>query len=680
MHRNSIYYVLTAISLYILACCISCSKTNSSLSPERKLCDSIISAQYDTIFVNPQQAIANLTEAEAQISDSCLCYRIEMYKSLAFLFMGDEKRMDSIRRNVALFLSHTTESKELYSLKSLFWNHTAVYRINSLGDRDSAIACFKNAYIAAMLCNEHSNLVNICINLADAYRQNGDAAQSSGYYRRALALADSMKLSDEYLSIYNGLGQVYSDIENYTEANRYFEKARSIINDTSFNAVSYDKYYHFVSYGNCLYFQKRYNDALSAFKSADSIAATLGNIEFSFITHVNLGEVMLMMSETDSAYHYLKKAQEMFNLIPKDASKRFYLNSLLGDLEMHRGNMHEAIKYLFLASADSLSAGPRYLALHYSRMQAYYSKCRNYERAYSCLLKAQGFLDSINNNASRNQITEIDYRYRQDTTRLHTNLIISQKDDRMKSMQIQLYILFIILILSASVSTVWIMYKHRKQIEEEMQQKTRLFSLRLSNMRNRITPHFMFNMLNNQIATSDDGINNLARLLRMNLEMCDRYTVTLSEELEFIDSYMNIERLSLGNNFVFNKHIDSRIDPDKTIIPAMMAHIFVENAVKHGLRSLKSDRFLNIDIRRGDDVITISVENNCKKTDSINNSDHTGTGLRIVTQTIQTLNEYNKRKISLNIETRNSDDNTQTIWKVTLSIPDGYNFIPFKLN
>ena len=213
-----------------------------------------------------------------------------------------------------------------------------------------------------------------------------------------------------------------------------------------------------------------------------------------------------------------------------------------------------------------------------------------------------------------------------------------------------------------------------------MQQKSRLFSLRLSNMRNRITPHFMFNMLNNQIATSDDGINNLTRLLRMNLEMCDRYTVTLSEELEFIDSYMNIERLSLGNNFVFNKHIDSRIDPDKTIIPAMMAHIFVENAVKHGLRSLKSDRFLNIDIRRGDDVITISVENNCKKTDSINNSDHTGTGLRIVTQTIQTLNEYNKRKISLNIETRNSDDNTQTIWKVTLSIPDGYNFIPFKLN
>lgn len=677
MSLHSIHYLMAAICLYIMASCMACSKSSADDSTEKALCDSIVKSQYDTLFINPAKAVENLTRAERLITDSCMFYRIEMYKSLAHLFKGDERRMDSIRQLVAAFCHRQPDSRKANSLRSLYWNHCAVYLLNC-GNRDSAIECLKHSLDALTRCDDDnsSGLIHVCINLADAYRQNGDAPQSSRYYRRALALSDSLRIPDSYMNIYSGLGQVYTEIENYDEANKYFERAGKLAHDSA-SCSDYDRYYFYISYGNSLYFQHRYDDALRAFKAADSIARILDNVEVSFITHINIGEVMLMTHQVDSASLYIYGAKEMFDKMPEDASKRFYMNSLLGDLELHRNNLSDALKYLNLASADSLGAGPRYRALHYKRMESYFSKRNDFRNAYRCKQLAQYFSDSINNEAVRNQIAEFDYRYQQDTARLHSNLIISQKDERMKEMQIQLYTLLIVLIIAASATTLWLMYKRRKRIMGEMKLKTLLYSQRLANMRNRITPHFMFNMLNRDLAISNESVNNLVRLLRLNLEMCDRYTVSLAEEIEFVDAYIDNEKPSLGDNVAYNKHIGVGVDLNSTKIPAMMLHIFVENAVKHGLRSLKGERFLDIDISHSNGATVIKVANNGLKSLSVNATDRTGTGIRVVTQTIQMLNDYNKQKIELGFKTHSFADDTQMVWTVTTKIPDGYNFAPF---
>ena len=275
----------------------------------------------------------------------------------------------------------------------------------------------------------------------------------------------------------------------------------------------------------------------------------------------------------------------------------------------------------------------------------------------------------------RNQIAEIDMRYVQDTTKLHSNLIISQKDDDMARMQIQIYIHIIISIIIASAAIIYILVRRRRRIEKEMQLHSLLVSQRLANMRNRLSPHFVFNVLNRELAANNEGINNLVSLMRKNLELCDRYTVTLAEELDFIDTYIANERPALGENFHFVKRIDPAIKPDEITISAMVVQIFVENAMKHGLRAITGEKTLLIEVTGNAGAICVVVENNSPHNAPKHILDSTGTGLRVITQTIQLLNDRNRSKIELNINTQPSATAPdEDIWTVTLTIPRDFNF------
>lgn len=663
--------------IYAIGSCYSCSRHDSETNSDMLRADSVIAKQYDSLFVDPDSAILRLARVQQRFTDSIAFYRLELYKSLSRVVVGNWTMVDSMRNATWRFCQGAPESDALHSLKSLYWNHTAVILINCHGNRDSAIICFNRAYSELLQAGDNSRkeLIPICINLADAYRLKGDASNSSRFYRRALAIADSLHYSAENMSIYCGLGQVYSDIENFREANTYFDRAENIINtDTTGSIDTYSRYHFYVSAGNNFYFQKRYADALEVFKKASKLSDVL-NIETHFIADVNLGEVSMLMGNLDSAAVYLAHAKKIYMSLPEDPVKRFYLNSLLGHLELNRDNLPQAIQYLRIASADSAYAGPRYLALHYERLRNYFSRQGDFKRAYRCLTRSRHYLDSINNNAVRNQIAEIDMRYVQDTTKLHSNLIISQKDDDMARMQIQIYILIIVSIIIASAAIIYILVRRRRRIEKEMQLHSLLVSQRLANMRNRLSPHFVFNVLNRELAANNEGINNLVSLMRKNLELCDRYTVTLAEELDFIDTYIANERPALGENFHFVKRIDPAIKPDEITISAMVVQIFVENAMKHGLRAITGEKTLLIEVTGNAGAICVVVENNSPHNAPKHILDSTGTGLRVITQTIQLLNDRNRSKIELNINTQPSATAPdEDIWTVTLTIPRDFNF------
>ncbi len=194
----------------------------------------------------------------------------------------------------------------------------------------------------------------------------------------------------------------------------------------------------------------------------------------------------------------------------------------------------------------------------------------------------------------------------------------------------------------------------------------------MENMRNRISPHFFFNVLNREQANS-----RLVKLLRMNLEVCDRYIISFKEEIDFIDAYLDTEKDALGDNFTFDYSVDKNVNIDTLFIPSMMIEIFVENAVKHGLRGFCGDKYLRLNISRNENGIMITIRNNGNECKSIS-SGSTGTGLRIVTQTIQILNENNHNKIVLEYGSV-CDPNGTPAWNVTIFIPDNYNFNAIQL-
>ena len=82
---------------------------------------------------------------------------------------------------------------------------------------------------------------------------------------------------------------------------------------------------------------------------------------------------------------------------------------------------------------------------------------------------------------------------------------------------------------------VWSMYQHKRYLQTRYD----MLQLRLLNTRQRISPHFIFNMLNVHIAKlgpkEGEQLTMLAHLLRANLDLTQKTFVTLAEELEFVE-------------------------------------------------------------------------------------------------------------------------------------------------
>jgi two-component system LytT family sensor kinase len=148
--------------------------------------------------------------------------------------------------------------------------------------------------------------------------------------------------------------------------------------------------------------------------------------------------------------------------------------------------------------------------------------------------------------------------------------------------------------------------EHRLQEQEKL-----LMASRLDALASQINPHFLFNTLTSissltrsQPETARMLILKLSGLLRRLLRSQDHF-VTLREELEAIDEYLDIESIRFGPQLRIEKHIDPATLG--LVVPSMILQPLVENSIKHGLsqkigegritiRSLREDGHAFIDV------------------------------------------------------------------------------------
>ncbi len=123
--------------------------------------------------------------------------------------------------------------------------------------------------------------------------------------------------------------------------------------------------------------------------------------------------------------------------------------------------------------------------------------------------------------------------------------------------------------------------------------KLRVASLQLRALRAQMNPHFLFNALNAIQGLITSGRNDeaetylarFARLMRHTLEYSDLEVVTLEQEIEFLDRYLELNRrLRFRNQLNYHIAHSGQVDPAELFIPAMIVQPFVENAIEHGLR------------------------------------------------------------------------------------------------
>lgn len=206
-----------------------------------------------------------------------------------------------------------------------------------------------------------------------------------------------------------------------------------------------------------------------------------------------------------------------------------------------------------------------------------------------------------------------------------------------------------------AVATVLVLYFKRRRDREQWRLQQAITSLRLENIRNRISPHFIFNVLSREVNLQKEdsksaNLMGLIKLFRRNLEMTDSLAVTLSDELDFVETYINLEKNSLGDSFTYQLNIDKDLSLHEIYVPSMLLQIPVENAIKHGLRLKEGKRLLRISISRKDKFVEIVICDNGGGYHRKSANKGTGTGMKVITQTIQLLNSYNRTPIVMSIQ------------------------------
>jgi sensor histidine kinase YesM len=206
----------------------------------------------------------------------------------------------------------------------------------------------------------------------------------------------------------------------------------------------------------------------------------------------------------------------------------------------------------------------------------------------------------------------------------------------------------------------------------------------LTSIRTQMNPHFLFNALNtiqsfiytNDKKNASEYLVKFSDLTRLILEMSEKESVTLKEEIQALELYVKLESVRFNDKLDYNFIVDANIAKDYIRIAPMIIQPYVENAIKHGLLHKKEDKKLFIYITMSKSMLTITIEDNGVgrvKSNEINmlkNKKHVSFSSNANKKRIEILNQNKEERIT-GIETIDLyDENKLPIGtRVVIEIP-----------
>jgi LytS/YehU family sensor histidine kinase len=153
-------------------------------------------------------------------------------------------------------------------------------------------------------------------------------------------------------------------------------------------------------------------------------------------------------------------------------------------------------------------------------------------------------------------------------------------------------------------------------LERELDVRMLARDAELKALKAQLDPHFLFNSLNSisslcgsNPASARTLTTLLAEYLRKSLRTGSAETVTLSEELELVSSYLAIERIRFGPRLELVQEVEEGVRGHR--VPPLLLQPLVENAIRHGIAHLLEGGVVQIAAARERDGVRIAVENAC---------------------------------------------------------------------
>lgn len=477
--------------------------------------------------------------------------------------------------------SYLLEKKKLYN-DALFFLNRATSIFKSLNKPIDEGNCYLSLHLLYLKKSNYKQVLNCGLKALELFKTHNDSIgigmaynnlglfyyqqkqykQSLNFFFKSIPYREKKNLA----KVFANIASAYKNLNEINNAKKYFQKAILLSKKYNYKAIEAGCYNNL---GN-LYKKLNVDSSQMYFNEGIKIA----------IEDKNAYVLSNCYSNNASLLNSIKQYEKAFNLAKK-ADSIAKINDLT-DAEITN------LKEISLACEG----------------------LKNYQTALAYRKQYERLNDSIYNIENSKLLSDLKTNYEVEQKEKELKEVASRKQMRLlwQLSAIALTIIFIVLIFY---------YKNKqKQIKNQLEKNELKQKLLLTQM----NPHFIFNSVTHIQGLIDDNqnkeavlyLNGFSSLTRQILQNSTQSYISLTDEINMLQNYLNIQKQLHNHSFSFSIHTDETINQEYYFIPPMLLQPFIENSIKHGIDSNAKKGHITISIKRNNNVLIAEITDNGK--------------------------------------------------------------------
>lgn len=515
-------------------------------------------------------------------------------------------------------------------------------------------------------------------NLINYYRQRGELKTALECALKAEKIYLPTNKKRNLVSIYSNIGGIFFDLNDFDKALEYDFKGvalAKLINNTNRLPVLYN------NIAGCYGEKQMPDSAMYYFRIA--LALAVKEKDYRMAIHITeaIGFEFYDAEQLDSANYYLLEAKKYYDEQEYYDDGYAMLYGYLGMLETKRKNYPLALTYLRIADSSSVDLSYMMDKIEIKKaLVMLYEGMGNWQKAFEFQQQFIALNDSMQREENTKITRELEKKY--DTAKKEKENIELKAQNDLAASQLKarnylliasgislallaLLLFFIFRNFRNEKKHVAILDKLNLQLTNQRDEILNINQLlQLKVLRTQMNPHFIYNCLNSinnlvikgETDKASSYLLSFARLLRMILDFSDNTFVDLEDEIKFIQLYLSLEAMRMGNEFSYEVNASQKILDDDIGVPSLIIQPFIENAIWHGLINKHGNKKLTVSFEQnGDDhKLTCIVEDNGigrEKAAQVKTNHHgmlhESKGIRITRERIELLQYRIKNEVSV---------------------------------
>ena len=573
---------------------------------------------YQAVYANNPQ-LDSLIKVKENTKNSCDKARI--YVDIAKVVFNSDiiRSLDFVKEGIEL----ATDNGCYENLANLYISQAII--LIELNKNDDAIKATDKAIFI------YQYKVNKPLNLGKAFLTKGNAYLTSNYlnkaldnYLKALTAVFDIEKDKEVIyfkaMVYADIAGLYSKLNQYDSSLAYLQKSIETLPVT--NDPTRQIKYH-INLSTIYMVNDSFELALTNINIADSVNRIFRNPFYQIDINLNKAYILSYLERHLEA---IKLMQSTERILASSSAFSGAYHDFMAKYSMvyFRAKKYKesiAISLKHLKNADIEKEERQVVNVIYT-LYLSYKALGDFQNALKYQEEYHRLLNEIQGENAQNEVNRLKEEFeasKKEREIIHlkekdnvSQLEIRQKNDALK---IRLYFILFLFFFFLSLF-IFLFYRFQ---QNKLKEQKRTAELERITLRAQMNPHFIFNALNSiqriyvegDIKKANNYMADFSQLIRKILENSSLNEITLSEEIETLRLYLELEKLRSKDHFTYQIHVDESISLNMKISPLLLQP-FVENAIWHGVLPLEN-RVGEITIKITDfdeDTIQVIIKDN----------------------------------------------------------------------